>query len=153
MATTSSTKRSTRTTIKIGEYKKGEVIHKAYSKISKTTAQKLGVTGKDGGDKLITKIKKGRAAGAQYARYVVGGSANKYTLYFLRAKKTETVSQGGREVKINTYHEKIVLPTPAGTPLAVVAQFCSTLKRKPVKIATPKGVVHHFNNSKTSQGQ
>jgi hypothetical protein len=139
---------SPKTTIKLGEFtKKGKKV-KVYSLILKTTAIKLGVQAFDAGERLIAKIKKGKATGAQYSYYREGGSAATYVLYFATAKKFET--KNGKQVAI--YHEKVTLPTPAGTPLAVVAEFCQKLKRKPLKIETPGGKVHHLNNSKAAQG-
>jgi hypothetical protein len=142
------------TTIKIGEYesttkKAGKHIRKVFSRIDKKVAAALGVTGKDGGERIIRKIKKGRAAGAQYADYQLGTKGKGYGLKFLNAGISSDIATKTRN--LNTAITTI--PLPAGTPLKIVAKFAQTLKRKPIAIVTPKGKTHYLNNSKNSQGK
>jgi hypothetical protein len=154
------------TTIKIGEYevttkKLGKHKRKVYSRVPKATAAKLGVKGNDQGERIITKIKKGRAAGAQYASYQLGVKGKGYKFGLLKVGSTTGPSQasgagpsgaGSRGVASLTY-DMVSIPVPSGTPVSVMAKFNSTLKRKAQKIVTPGGRTHYLNNSKNSQGK
>jgi hypothetical protein len=156
------------TTIKIGEYeattkKLGKHKRKVYSRVPKATAVKLGVKGNDQGEKIITKIKKGRAAGAQYASYQLGVKGKGYKFGLLKvgsttgpaavpgsgAGPTGAASKGTASL---TY-DMVSIPVPSGTPAHVMAKFNATLKRKAQKIVTPGGRTLYLNNSKNSQGK
>jgi hypothetical protein len=140
-------------TIKIGEYEvttkaAGKHMRKVYSRVDETVAAKLGVKGKPEGERIIRKIRKGRAAGAQYAAYALGVRGKGYGLGFLALGNSSDVASKSTNLK----YKPINIPVPSGTPLAVVAKFAAKLKSKPQKIVTPKGRTFYLNNSKNSQG-
>jgi hypothetical protein len=147
-------KRINYTTIKIGEYEvttKGQKhMRKVFSRVPVETATRLGVKHNPDGEKIIRKIKKGTATGAQYAAYVLGVRGKGYRLTFLKAgAKTGSDATSGRLISNNN----IRIPTPTGTPLHVIAAFVAKLKTKPTKIITPKGESYWLNNSARSQGK
>ena len=133
-----------RTTVKLGEYKKGKETKTVYSRMLKTTAAKLKLVGKDSGFSVATDVTKGKGKGAKYKRLIMGGSSEQYVLLFGKARSEVKV---GKKT-VGSYYRKINVPVPAGTPLAVIATFCKTLNPPPSKIATPTGTIHFFTKSK-----
>lgn len=144
MATPNTKIDKNKTTVKIGDYKHGKTTRTVYSRMLKTVATKLGVTGKDDGIATVKTVTKGAAKGSKYPSVALGGSSEQYVLYF--GKQRTTVVQGKKTIGV--YYRKIVLPVPAGTPLSVVAAFAKKLKVVPSKIGTPTGKVHFFQRFK-----
>ncbi len=141
------------TTIFLGSYEKivkgQKYTQRVFSRVEVKVANQLGVKGSPGGERVIRKIKKGTAAGAQYASYQLGTRGKGYTLGFLQIGASSDIATKTR----NSGYKGTKIPVPSGTPLSVVARFAQTLKVKPQKITTPKGVTFYLNNSKNSQGK
>jgi hypothetical protein len=135
------------TTVKIGDYEvttkaQGKHIRKVYARVQKKVATELGLKGNDAGERIIRKIKKGRAAGAQYASYQLGTKGKGIGLKFLGAAKSSDTASKTRNLTSHTVN----IPLPAGVPLKVMAKFAQTLKSKPVAMVT-RGRTYYFKNS------
>ena len=121
---------------------------KIYSSIDRKKAEYLGLKGFPDGAKVIRRINKGVAKGAQYTTYVVGVKGKGYGLVFLEAGNTSNAQTKGRNINTKT----VRIPVPVGTPLAIIAKFAQTLKKKPIAILTRKNTRYYLNNSQNSQG-
>jgi hypothetical protein len=141
------------TSIKIGEYevtvkgvKKKRVV---VSRVDVKVAAALGVKGSPDGIKTTRTIKKGAAAGAKIETYQQGTKGKGYGLKFVDlAGSSDLASKTG-----NTKSRIVKVPVASGVPLAVVAKFANSLKKKPQSLVTPAGVTVYLNTSKTSQGR
>jgi hypothetical protein len=113
-----------------------------YSVMKKESADYIGVPAdlRKSGITESVSITKGAAAGATYKRPVKGSRGISYTLHY------DAPSDGGAAAT-NKSTKKVAIGFPSGTPAIVVFEFIGKLTKKPLKINTPRGVMHHLEGA------